>query len=163
MIDVWKTSSWLEDPPTIHYPAFRALVCARQGPSVREEQSVAGMASRCVSPLAWRCPCNPPSSRLSPRPVRQGRRPAPAGPQSQPQLAVERPLPALPVHRQRQRPGEQVPPRRRTCVSALCPRSNAGSGICCPRGAPRTAWCDAGMVPSHEDGVPHREKGGGRE
>lgn len=163
MIDVWKTSSSLEDPPTIHYPAFRALVCARQGPSVREEQSVAGMASRCVSPLEWRRPCNPPSSCLSPCPVRQGRRPAPAGPRSQPQLAVEWPLPALPVHRQRQRPGEQVPPRWRTCVAVSCPRSNAGSGICCPRSALGTAWCDARRVPSHEDRVPHREKGGGRE
>lgn len=46
---------------------------------------------------------------LSPHPVCQGHSPAPPLPQSEPQRAVERPLPSLLVHRQWQRPGEHVP------------------------------------------------------
>lgn len=70
-----------------------------------------GLVAPELAPCA-RCPWEPGLSARSllppSRPVCPGRRPAPPLPQSGHQPAVERPLPAVPVHRQRERPGERV-------------------------------------------------------
>lgn len=94
-----------------------------------------GLVAPELAPCA-RCPWEPGLSARSllppSRPVCPGRRPAPPLPQSGHQPAVERPLPAVPVHRQRERPGERV---RRPLTAHLwgppAPPPRAVAGVCC--------------------------------